>query len=117
MNEVSASELLAAFRTDSEVNTMVKNALNSGAHFQVWLEPISAERLRGIFWGRVRTLQRRGKQAVGVAECLTSLAEMGEQGLLVAYVDDRKRAGYYFKLYLDPHPLKVIGCYGVNILS
>jgi hypothetical protein len=117
VNEVSASELLAAFRTDSEVNTLVKNALNSGAHFQVWLEPIPAARLRGICWGRVRTLQRRGKQTVGAAECLTSLAEMGERGLLVAYVDDRKRAGYYFKLYLDPHPLKVIGCFGVNILS
>lgn len=40
---------------------------------------------------------------------------MGERGLLVAYVDDRKRAGYYFQLYLEPHPLKVVGCIGVNI--
>lgn len=117
MNEVSASELLAAFKTDSEANALAKNALNSGAHFQIWLEPVPAARLRGILWGRVRTLQRRGKQAVGAVECLESLAEMGERGLLVAYVDDRKRAGYYFKLYLDPEPLKVIGCFGVNILS
>ncbi|MFG2480881.1 hypothetical protein [Streptomyces fagopyri] len=117
MNEVSASELLAAFGADSEVNDLAKDAINSGAHLQVGIEPIPAARLRGILWGRVRTLQRRGKQAVGAEECLTRLAEMGERGLLVTYVDDRKRAGYYFKLYLDPHPLKVIGCFGVNILS
>ncbi|MEU3616823.1 hypothetical protein ABZ725_31645 [Streptomyces sp. NPDC006872] len=115
MNEVSASELLAAFEIDSEVTILVKNALTSGAYFQVWLEPIPASRLRGICQGRVRAAQRRGKPTVGAAECLASLAEMGERGLLVGYVNDRERAGYYFKLYLDPHPLKVIGCFGVNI--
>ncbi|MBP0932246.1 MULTISPECIES: hypothetical protein [Streptomyces] len=115
VNKLSASELLTAFGADSEVNILAKNALISGAHFHVGIDPVPAERLLGICWGRVRTLQRRGKSTVGAAECLTNLAEMGERGLHVVYVDDRKRAGYYFKLYLDPHPLKVIGCFGVNI--
>ena len=112
MNEVSASELLAAFETDSEVSIQAKNALLSGAPFDIWLEPLPASRLRGILRGRVRSLQRRGKPVVGVTECLASLAEKGERGLLVAYVDDRERAGYLFPLYLDPQPLKVVGCIG-----
>ncbi|WP_159031066.1 hypothetical protein [Streptomyces acidiscabies] len=115
MNEVSASELLDAFRFDSEVSGRVKNALLSGAHFDIWFTPVPAVRLLGICRARVRTLRWRGKPTVGVAECLEGLAEMGEKGLLVAYVDDRERAGYYFQLYLDPNPLKVIGCFGVNI--
>ncbi|MGW1910843.1 hypothetical protein ACWCQS_08970 [Streptomyces sp. NPDC002076] len=112
MNEVSAIELLAAFESDSEVSVQAKNALLSGAPFEIWLEPLPASRLRGILRGRVRSLQRRGKLLVGVTECLASLAEKGEQGLLVAYVDDRERAGYLFPLYLDPQPLKVVGCIG-----
>ncbi|MBT2445672.1 hypothetical protein J7F03_00935 [Streptomyces sp. ISL-43] len=115
MDEVSASDLLAAFKFDSEASSRAKNALLSGAHFDVWLDPVPAARLLGICRSRLRTLQRRGKPTVGAAECLTGLAEIGERGLLVAYVDDRKRAGYYFRLYLDPHPLKVVGCFGVNI--
>ncbi|MGW1247206.1 hypothetical protein [Streptomyces sp. NPDC002535] len=115
MSEVSASELLAAFGFDSEASSRAKDALLSGANFDIWFTPIPATRLLDICRARMSTLRRRGKPTVGAAECLTGLAEMGERGLLVSYVDDRKRAGYYFQLYLDPHPLKVIGCFGVNI--
>ncbi|CAM5419100.1 hypothetical protein [Streptomyces aurantiogriseus] len=115
MSEISASELLAAFESDFEAGIQAQNALLSGARFEVWLQPLPASRLLGVCQRRVRTLQRRGKPVVGAMECLASLAEMGERGLLVAYVDDRKRAGHYFRLYLDPHPLKVVGCIGVDI--
>ncbi|MGW0942415.1 hypothetical protein ACWD4O_07610 [Streptomyces sp. NPDC002623] len=115
MNGVSASELLAAFEPDSEVSIQAKNALLSGAHLNVWLEPVPASRLLGILGGRVRTMQRRGRPIVGATECLASLAEMGERGLLVAELGHRERVGYYFRLYLDPHPLKVVGCIGIDI--
>lgn len=117
MGEVSAIELLAAFESDSEAGIQAKNALLSGARFEIWLDPLPASTLRGILRRRVRSLQRRGKPVVGVTECLASLAEKGEQGLLVAYVDDRERAGYLFPLYLDPHPLKVIACMGFDTSS
>lgn len=115
MNEVSASELLAAWEYGSEVGIQAKNALLSGARFEVWLDPVPAPILRGTLRRRVAATQRRGRPVVGATECLASLAETGERGLLVGYVDDRERAGYYFQLYLDPHPLKVIGCVGVGI--
>lgn len=115
VNQVSASDLIAAFGIESEAKGRVEDALNSGAHFHVGLTPIPASRLRGICQGRVRAAQRHDKPTIGVAECLAGLAEMGERGLQVVHVDDRRRAGYFFNLYLDPHPLKVIGCYGVNI--
>lgn len=115
MTKVSESELLAAFSFDSEASLRAKNALLSGAHFDVWLEPIPATRLLGICRGRVSTLHRRGKVTIGATECLTALAEMGEQGLLVAYVDDRERAGCFYQAYLEPNPLKVVGCMGVNV--
>jgi hypothetical protein len=112
MNEISASELIAAFDSDSEAGIQAKNALISGAPFEIWLEPLPASRLRGILRGRVRSLQRRGKPVIGVAECLAGLATKGEQGLLVAYVDDRERVGYLYPLYLEPQPLKVVACLG-----
>ncbi|MGW7433878.1 hypothetical protein ACWGIN_30590 [Streptomyces sp. NPDC054861] len=115
MNEVSASELLAAWEPGSEVSAQAKDALLSGAPFQVWTDPVPAPRIRGILRRRVNSTQRRGRSVVGATECLASLAETGERGLLVGYVDDRERAGYWFQLYLDPHPLKVIGCVGVGI--
>jgi hypothetical protein len=109
--------MLAAFESDSEAGIQAKNALLSGASFEIWLNPLPASLLRGILRRRVRSLQRRRKPVVGVAECLASLAEKGEQGLLVAYVDDRERAGYLFPLYLDPHPLKVVACMGFGTSS
>ncbi|MFE1906551.1 hypothetical protein ACFW96_23195 [Streptomyces gardneri] len=115
MNEVSASELLAAWESGSEVSVQARNALLSGAHFKVWPDPVPAPRLRGILRRRVTATQRRGRPVVGATECLASLAEMGEQGLLMGYVDERERAGHWFQLYLDPHPLKVIGCVKVGM--
>jgi hypothetical protein len=112
VNEVSASELLAAFESDSDASIQAKNALLSGALFEIWLKPRPASMLRGILRGRVGSLQRRGKPVVGITECLAGLAEKGEQGVLVANVDDRERGGYLFRLYLDPQPLKVVGCMG-----
>lgn len=117
MKEVSASELIAAFDSDSPVGIQAKNALISGSPFKIWLKPLPASRLRGILRGRVEGLQRRGKSTFGVSECLASLAEKGEQGLLVAYVDDRERGGYLFPVYLDPQPLKVVGCIGFSSSS
>ncbi|MFD9366810.1 hypothetical protein ACFWA6_03740 [Streptomyces sp. NPDC060020] len=115
MNEIPASELLAALEADSEVNSLVRNAVISGVHFKVGLELIPAARLLGICLGRVKAAQRHGRPTVGVAECLASLAGMGERVLLVAFANDREGSGYYFKIYLDPDPLKVIGCFGVNV--
>ncbi len=117
MSEVRASDLLAVFELDSEAGVQAKNALRAGADAEVWSRHVPASTLRGILQRRLSTLQRRGKPVVGAEECLASLAERGEQGLRVAYVDDRQRAGRYFRLYLDPHPLKVIGCIGVDIVS
>ncbi|MGW1779971.1 hypothetical protein ACWCQQ_12610 [Streptomyces sp. NPDC002143] len=113
----STSELLAAFESDSEAGLQAKNALLSGARFEIWLKPLPASLLQGNLSRRVRSLHRRGKPVVGVEECLASLAEKGEQGLLVAYVDDRERGGYLYPLYLDPHPLKVVACMGFGSTS
>jgi hypothetical protein len=48
MQNVSRDELLAAFELDTEAGVAAKNALISGAHFDLWLEPVSAVRLLGI---------------------------------------------------------------------
>ncbi|MBK6011768.1 hypothetical protein [Streptomyces sp. MBT53] len=114
MDEVSASELLAAFDSDSGIAGQVKSALISGAPFEIWLKPQSASMLRGILRGRLGSSQRRGKSIIGAVECLADLAERGERGLLLASVDDRKRGGYLFRLFLDPQPLKVVGCVGIG---
>ncbi|WP_143120573.1 hypothetical protein [Actinacidiphila alni] len=115
LSGISASELAASFETDTGVAARAKNAVISGAHFDLWLEPIPAARLLGICRARMAILERRGKPTFGVAECLETLSEMGEQDLLVAYVDDRQRGGRYFRLYLEPDPLKVVACIGVGI--
>ncbi|MCX4589117.1 hypothetical protein OG819_04950 [Streptomyces sp. NBC_01549] len=117
MQNVSRDELLAAFELDTEAGVAARNALISGAHFDLWLDPVPAVEILGICSARKRNLQRRGKQTLGFTETLAILRQMGEQGLLVAYVNDRDRGGYYFQLFLDPDSLKVIGCIGVNTFS
>ncbi|MFB7333852.1 hypothetical protein ACFC00_19745 [Streptomyces adustus] len=112
MSEVSLNELIAAFDSDSEADIRAKNALISGASFEIFPKPLPASMLTGILRARVKSLQRRNKPTIGAAECLASLAEKGEQELLVAYVNDRERGGYLYPLYLDPQPLKVVGCLG-----
>ncbi|MER6411985.1 hypothetical protein [Streptomyces humidus] len=42
MNEVSASEMLAAFQSDSEAGIQAENAPLSGARFEIWLKPLPA---------------------------------------------------------------------------
>ncbi|MBD0741686.1 hypothetical protein [Streptomyces sp. CBMA152] len=117
MESVSRDELLAAFELDTEAGVAARNGLISGAHFDLWLDPVPAVRLLGICSVRQRNLQRRGKRTMGFAETIASLRELDEQGLLVAYVNDRERGGYYFQLFLDPDSLKVIGCIGVSTAS
>ena len=114
MQSVSRDDLLAAFELESEAGVAAQNALVSGAHFDLWLDPVPAVRLLGICSARRRNLKRRGKLTVGFTECIATLREMGECGLLVAYVNDRERGGYYFQLFLEADPLKVIGCIGVS---
>jgi hypothetical protein len=116
MKDVSKDELLAAFELDSEAGVAARDALISGAHFDLWLQPAPAEKILGITLTRRRNLQRRGRPTVGFTETLEALAEMGERGLLVAFVNDRERGGYFFQLFLDPDPLRVIGCIGVSAL-
>ncbi|WP_043227846.1 hypothetical protein [Streptomyces sp. NRRL F-5193] len=114
MEELSASELLAAFGAGPEVDIQARRAMLSGADFHVGLKLIPAPIARGILRGRLWHMQRHGRQAIGAAECLAGLVEMGEQDLHVGWVDDRKGTGYFFQIYLAPRPLRVIGCVGVD---
>ncbi len=114
MEGVSVSELLAAFGSDSEASVLARTALLSGAEFFVGPRPLPASMLQGILRGRVGHMRRRGREVVGAERCLADLGGMGERGLHVGWVDDRKETGYVFRIYLVPHPLHVIACIGVD---
>ncbi|MEU4357396.1 hypothetical protein [Streptomyces virginiae] len=112
--KVLREELLAAFDSDSEASIEVRSALIAGADFAVWPGLVPSVRLLHICGRRMRRLQKLGKPSLGFPESLANLSEIGERDLLVGYVDDRNRGGYYFQLHLDPCPLKVIGCIGLK---
>ena len=117
MNGISASDLLAVFEPETGTGIRARNALLSGARLDIWPTPLPAPMLRGILRRRVRNLHRRRKPVFGAAECLTNLGETGERALLVAYADDRERAGYLYPLYVDPRSLEVVACMGFGINS
>ncbi|MCX5397478.1 hypothetical protein [Streptomyces sp. NBC_00102] len=114
MNEVSASELLTSYEFSSEAAVRAKDALRSGAHLKAPPLSNSAASIRSMCYSRLRIVHLRGGRTFGDAECLASLAEMGERDVVLAFVDDREQTGWMYHLYLDPRRRAVAGCVGVN---
>lgn len=107
-------QLMQAFREETSASSQAKNALAAGADFEVWPGKIPATRLHHTYARRLRISQELNRPSMGFEEAVASLAASGDRELLIGYIDDRKREGYYYQLFLSSDLTRVIGCIGVK---
>lgn len=112
--KLDRSELVQAFTVDSEVTLQAKRALVAGATFEIWPGRIPAERLHRTYARRLRRAQGINRPSLGFEEAVENLAANASQDLLIGYIDDRERGGYYYQLFLTPDLTRVVGCIGVK---
>lgn len=115
--QVERDELRKAFTVESTVNSQAKSALAAGAPFEIWPTRMPAARLHHTYARRLRRLQKLDRPSLGFEEAVDSLAECGSQDLLVGSIDDRKRGGYCFLVFLSPDLTRVIACIGLIVAS
>lgn len=108
-------ELRKAFAVESTVNLQAKNALAAGAPFEIWPGRMPAARLHHTYARRLRRLQKLERPSLGFEEAVISLANIGNQELLVGFIDDRKRGGYRFIVFLSEDLMRVIACIGLVV--
>ncbi|WP_327301712.1 hypothetical protein [Streptomyces goshikiensis] len=110
-------ELRQAFTVESTVNSQAKSALAAGAPFEIWPGRMPAARLHHTYARRLRRLQKLERPSLGFEEAVASLAKIGNQELLVGFIDDRKRGGYRFIVFLSADLARVIACIGLIVPS
>ncbi|MEV6400798.1 hypothetical protein AB0M39_39500 [Streptomyces sp. NPDC051907] len=110
-------ELRQAFAVESTVNSQAESALAAGAPFEIWPGRMPAARLHHTYARRLRRLQKLERPSLGFEEAVASLAKIGNQELLVGFIDDRKRGGYRFIVFLSADLTQVIACIGLVVPS
>jgi hypothetical protein len=107
-------DLVKLLEGDGEAFRLCRSALTRGADFKVWVEPASTRDTASIYFRRMRTMSRTGQPSIGVAEAVADLRACTEAELLIGYVDDRPKDGYYFQIFMVPNFERVIACLGVR---
>ncbi|MBT2481674.1 hypothetical protein [Streptomyces sp. ISL-94] len=97
-----------------EVRLLSRAALGTGVDYKVWPEAVETRRLVSIYERRERGTRRSGQPSLGFAEALDALRAYGGAELAIGFIDDRRRGGYYFQLFLDPEFGSVVACFGVK---
>ncbi|MGW0837334.1 hypothetical protein [Streptomyces prunicolor] len=110
-------ELVQAFHGESDAESQARSALAAGAEFEIWPSRIPASRLHRTYARRFRISQGLDRPTLGFAETVEILAVSGDRELLIGYIDDRERGGFYYQLFLIPDPVTVVGCIGLKNLS
>ncbi|WP_329416828.1 PD-(D/E)XK nuclease family protein [Streptomyces sp. NBC_00704] len=108
-------ELIKAFAVESTVNSQAKSALAAGASFEIWPGRMPAARLHHTYARRLRRLQKLERPSLGFEEAVANLEEIGNQELLVGFIDDRERGEYRFIVFLSADLTRVIACIGLIV--
>ncbi|GAB2483315.1 hypothetical protein GCM10027187_58570 [Streptosporangium sandarakinum] len=98
----------------SETHSMCHDAVRSGAPYKIWDRKIPAGRLALIYGRRWRHVQRTGQPSIGFEEAVLALKSYAGDELMVGYVDDRFKGGYYFQIFLEPGCSEMVACLGVK---
>jgi len=97
-----------------EVRLLSRTALGEGADYKVWPEGIATQHLVSIYERRERGTRRSGQASLGFPEALDSLRAYEGTELSIGFIDDRRRGGYYFQLFLNLELSSVVACFGVK---
>ena len=105
------AELLAG---EDEVRLLARAALAEGAGYQVEGDAIPVDRLVSIYGRRQRAAQRSGQPSIGFQRALEELRLFEGAELALGFIDDRRRGGFYFQLFLAPPMRSVVACFGIK---
>ncbi|MFB7086643.1 hypothetical protein [Streptomyces sp. NPDC056296] len=108
-------DLRRAFTVQSTVHSQAESALAAGAPFEIWPGRMAAARLHHTYAQRLRRLQKLERPSLGFEEAVDNLARTGDQELIVGFIDDRKRGGYRFIVFLDADLSRVVACIGLIV--
>jgi hypothetical protein len=111
---VKRAELAAVLSGGGAVAESAREALTTGAAYEVWPGTSSADSLLSTYRRRSRHVERTGQPSIGFPEAVERLAASTADRLAIGYVDDRPRGGYYFQVFLDPTGPTLVACLGVK---
>lgn len=97
-----------------EVRLLSRAALAAGVDYKIWPESVATQRLVSIYERRERGIRRSGQPSLGFTVALDALRSYGGAELAIGFVDDRRRGGYYFQLFLEPELSSIVACFGVK---
>ncbi len=113
-SSVERSHLAHILAGADGVRLLSRAALGAGVDYKVWPEGVATQRLISIYERRERGTRRSGQPSFGFAEALDALRAYDGAELAIGFIDDRRRGGYYFQLFLDPELGSVVACFGVK---
>lgn len=108
------SHLVQLLSGADEVRILSRAALAAGVEYEVWPEGVATQRLVSIYERRERGTRRSGQPSLGFTEALDVLRSYGGTELAIGFIDDRRRGGYYFQIFLDSKCSSVVTCFGVK---
>lgn len=108
------SQLAQLLAGAGQVRLLSRAALGEGVDYKVWPEGVATQRLVSIYERRERGTRRSGQPSLGFAEALDSLRSYEDTELAIGFIDDRRRGGYYFQLFLNLELSSVVACFGVK---
>lgn len=111
---IARSHLVELLAGDDEVRLLARAALAEGAGYEVEGEAVPVGRLASIFGRRQRAAQRSGQPSIGFQRALNELRLFEGGELALGFIDDRRRGGYYFQLFLAPSMRSVVACFGIK---
>ncbi|PRX97987.1 hypothetical protein CLV72_105340 [Allonocardiopsis opalescens] len=96
------------------MHSLSRSALSAGATYQVWPETVPVQGLLSVYARRERSVRRSGQNSIGFAEAVSDLRDYRGSDVLIGFIDDRKRGGYYFQLFVEPAFARIVACLGVG---
>lgn len=107
-------ELASRASGESDTWTLCHAALRAGALFEIYEGATDRTRLLSIYRRRWRNAERAGQPSTGFLQALTDMENFNGEALILGYVDNRDRGGYYFQLFLSPDSNCLVACLGVK---
>ena len=109
-------QTLIALMDGDDMCVAVREALSTGAAFQVWEDSrVLVTATLSILRQRQASAERRGQPILNYTAAVEALKRYTGDTVMVGRVGDRQHSEMLFQLYLSPEAQAVICCLGVPV--